>query len=145
MYIVAAYLVYLAISVTVTIWVAHTLRKNGRVFLLDAFQDKPDLADSVNSLLVVGFYLINVGFVATALRTNAILADSRQAIELVCDKIGMVLLVLGVMHFFNLYVFNRMRKRGQESAHRPNPRPPLPPLPNTPAWAPTVPIGRVLD
>jgi cytochrome c biogenesis protein CcdA len=144
MYIVAAYLIYLAISVTVTIWVARTLQKNGRVFLLDAFQDKPDLADSVNSLLVVGFYLINVGFVATALRTNRVLADSRQAIELVCDKIGMVLLVLGVMHFFNLYVFNRMRKRGQESGHRAN-RPPLPPLPNNPAWAPTAPIGRVLD
>jgi hypothetical protein len=141
MYIVVSYLVYLALSLGVTVWVAKTLRKNGRVFLMEAFHGNAELADSVNSLLVVGFYLINVGYMTLAMRTTATLADARQAIELVCDKIGVVLLVLGIMHFFNLYIFNRLRKRGQDR-ERPARLPPTP----RPGWAPAgVPVGKVLD
>lgn len=115
MYIVGCYAAYLLISLAVTVWVARTLHKNGRVFLVDAFQGNAGLADSVNHLLVVGFYLINIGYVTLALRTDANLVTLRSAIELVSDKIGVVLLVLGGMHFFNLYVFSRLRKRSRSN------------------------------
>jgi hypothetical protein len=114
MYIVGCYLTYLAISLAATVWVAHTLCKNGRVFLIDAFHGNSDLADSVNHLLVMGFYLINIGYVSVALRSSATLSSLRQAIELVSDKIGIVLLVLGAMHFFNLLIFSRLRKRSRD-------------------------------
>ena len=71
MYIVISYIVYLVISVTLTIWVARTLHKNGAIFLVDAFHGNRELAASVNHLLVVGFYLINIGFVALALGNAA--------------------------------------------------------------------------
>ena len=116
------YVSYLAISLITTVWVAQTLRRNGRAFLVDAFHGNAELAGSVNHLLVVGFYLINVGYVTLALRTGPEVATARSAIELVCDKFGLVLMVLGAMHFFNLYVFHRLRRRGQ--ADQP---PPLPP------------------
>jgi hypothetical protein len=115
MYIVGCYAAYLLITLTVTVWVAHTLHKNGRVFLVDAFHGNTALADSVNHLLVVGFYLINVVYVAVALKADANLTNLRGAIELVSDKIGVVLLVLGGIHFFNLLVFSRMRQRGRIS------------------------------
>src|SRR5437763_11094314 len=112
MYIVISYVAYLAISLGVTIWVAHTLHRNGRVFLVHAFRGNTELADSINHLLVVGFYLINIGYVTLALKTNLPAETERQAIELVSDKIGAILIVLGVMHFLNLYVFNKLRRRG---------------------------------
>jgi hypothetical protein len=122
MYIVVCYVAYLAVSLAATIWVARTLHHNGRSFLLDAFQGNQELADSVNHLLVVGFYLINIGYLALAMRTGDAVPTVRSAIELVCDKLGVVLIVLGIMHFFNLYVFNRLRKRGLAEL-----RPPIPP------------------
>jgi hypothetical protein len=88
--------------------------------LIDAFHGNAELADSVNHLLVVGFYLINIGFVSLALKTAATIDTSRAAIELLSDKMGMVLLILGGMHFFNLYVFSRIRR----SARRPAAPPP---------------------
>jgi hypothetical protein len=122
--IVATYLVYLLISVTLTVWVARTLHRRGAIFLIDAFHGNAELADSVNHLLVVGFYLINIGFVSLALKTAATIDTSRAAIELLSDKMGMVLLILGGMHFFNLYVFSRIRR----SARRPvAPPPPVAP------------------
>jgi hypothetical protein len=112
MYIAACYLSYLAISVILTIWVARTLFRSGRIFLLDAFRGNEALADSVNHLLVVGFYLINIGYVALALKTTKELTNFRQSIELESAKIGVVMLLLGAMHFFNIFVLARMRKRG---------------------------------
>lgn len=131
MYVIECYASYLLISLAVTFWVAHTLHKNGRVFLVDAFRGNEALADSVNHLLVVGFYLINLGYVALYLRASGSVDSVRQAIEVVSDKIGIVLLVLGVMHFFNLFVFSRLRKRSG-----PDPSPRLPdfwPAPQGPA------------
>jgi hypothetical protein len=87
MYIIGCYASYLLISLAVTIWVARTLHKNGRIFLVDAFNGNAELADSVNHLLVVGFYLINIGYVALALRTYENLNTLRGSIELVSDKV----------------------------------------------------------
>lgn len=110
-YTASYHLIYLVISVAVTIWVARTLHKNGRIFLVDAFHGNERLADSVNHLLVVGFYLINIGFVSLAVNYGARPVDLPGLLEAVCGKEGVVLLILGVMHFFNIYVFSRMRKR----------------------------------
>jgi len=112
MNVVVCYASYLIISIILTVWVAKTLYRSGRIFLLDAFRGNADLADSVNHLLIVGFYLINVGYIALALKTTSALATFRQAIELESTKIGVVLLILGGMHFFNILVLAKMRKRG---------------------------------
>jgi hypothetical protein len=111
MYVVGAYVAYLTISITLTVWVARTLVKNGRIFLVDSFLGNESLADSVNHLLAVGFYLVNVGYVALALKYGEKPVDLAQAIETLSTKVGLVLLVLGAMHFFNLYVFSRLRRR----------------------------------
>jgi hypothetical protein len=110
-YTAAYHLIYLIISVAVTIWVARTLHKNGRIFLVDAFHGNEQLADSVNHLLVVGFYLVNIGFVTLAVKYGTRPEDLAGLLEAVCTKEGAVLLILGAMHFFNIYIFSTMRKR----------------------------------
>lgn len=109
---VLCYLIYLVISVALTVWVARTLHRNGRVFLVQAFRGREDMADAVNHLLVVGFYLINIGFIAFTLRYGAKPADAQGAFEFVSTKLGVVLLVLGAMHFFNMFNFDKMRRKG---------------------------------
>ena len=106
---VITYLVYLAVSIAVTVWVARTLHRNGEAFLIEAFQSNAALAASVNHLLVVGFYLINLGYVSLMLKAGIRPASTAEAIELLSSKLGMVLLVLGAMHFMNIYIFNRIR------------------------------------
>src|SRR4026209_801076 len=87
--VVTTYLVYLAISIALTIWVAHTLHKNGRIFLVDVFHGNEPLADSVNHLLVVGFYLINLGYVSLALKLGYSLASAQEGTEALSVKVGM--------------------------------------------------------
>ena len=117
------YLAYLAISVGLTVWVANTLSRNGLVFLEDVFGDSK-LAKAVNQLLVMGFYLLNLGFVTVAMRSRAAIGSASEALETLSMKVGLVLLVLGVLHFFNVFFLNRYRRgrlRQQQT------QPPLPP------------------
>lgn len=109
------YIVYTVLSIMMTAWVAHTLYKNGRVFLLEAFKGKEEMTDSVNRLLVVGFYLVNLGFILLYLRYGTKPTDIENGVEYAATKLGVVLLVLGAMHFFNMYNFDRMRKKGNDN------------------------------
>ena len=105
---ISLYLLYLAFSIALTVWVGQTLFKNGRAFLIEAF-DRAELADSVNHLLIVGFYLVNLGYVTMTLKAGLKPGDIEGLIETLSYKVGIVSLVLGGMHFFNLYVFSRIR------------------------------------
>jgi hypothetical protein len=110
---VASYVVYLLLAIPITLWVGSTLRRNGRVFLLDVFDGDEDLAQAVNHLLVVGFYLVNLGYVSIALKTSVTVTDTESALESLSVKVGTVVLVLGVLHLANLFVLNKLRRRAQ--------------------------------
>jgi hypothetical protein len=104
---------YLLISVGLTVGVGWALARSGRVFLLDVFGGNADLAGAVNRLLVVGFYLINLGFVTLTMQASGSVTDAGQGLRLLSVKIGEVLLVLGALHFANLVLFARWRSRAQ--------------------------------
>ena len=104
-------LIYLVLGVAVTLLVGWTLHKNGRTFLVEIFQGREDLAHSVNHLLVVGFYLGTIGFVTLALKYGAQPVDMPGAIETLATKVGVVLSVIGVLHFMSLFMFSRLRWR----------------------------------
>ena len=106
------YLVYVAVSLAVTIWVGRSLYRNGRVFLVENFHGQERLADSVNHLLLVGFYLLNIGFVSLALRYGAKPTEVVGAVEFLSTKIGLVIVLLGGMHFFNMRMLVRFRESG---------------------------------
>lgn len=108
---IVTYTLYLAISIAMTVWVARTLHRNGRVFLVRAFEGDDKLADSVNHLLVVGFYLINIGFISLFLQLEIRPENVEGVFEAISRKVGIVLMVLGAMHFFNLFVFQRLHRR----------------------------------
>lgn len=104
------YAAYLIISLAITVWVGRTLSKNGRMFLVDAFKGREDVADSVNHLLLVGFYLVNLGFVTLALKYGRKPGDVVESVEFLSTKVGLAVVVLGAMHFFNMFALVRFKK-----------------------------------
>ena len=97
-----AYALYLAISIGITIWVAHTLSRNGEIFLIQCFGHNREIARSTNHLLVVGFYLVNIGFITLTLSLGREPATIPEAIRFLSSKVGLAVIVLGGMHFFNM-------------------------------------------
>lgn len=114
-YTVLAYSIYLPVTVALTIWVARALFTNGRVFLVEIFHQDLTLADSVNKLLLVGFYLVNIGYAVYTLKIFETLESPQGLIETLSEKIGWIILVLGGMHFFNLFILFNLRKRAHQT------------------------------
>jgi len=111
------YLPYAAIAVALTIWLARMLSRHGEVFLETVFPDRDDLAHAVNQLLVIGFYLVNLGWALLLLRSDAAsVTTSIAAVEVLATKLGTLLLLLGIAHMFNLMVFHRIRQAGLKHA-----------------------------
>jgi len=112
-YFILTYVVYLLVSIALTVWVAKVLFKNGRIFLVDIFHGNNELADSVNKLLVVGFYLVNIGYMSLALKETGNIASAQVVVEVLSYKVGWIILILGGMHFMNLIVFFKLRNRAK--------------------------------
>jgi hypothetical protein len=111
-YLVPVYTTYALVTVSLTVWLARVLSRNGAVFLEDVFKDSPKMADAVNQLLVVGFYLLNLGYAALIMKAER--GDTViSAVEVLAWKLGALLMSLGLMHFANLYVFYRIRRRAR--------------------------------
>ncbi|HMC96098.1 MAG TPA: hypothetical protein VKG92_00450 [Flavobacteriales bacterium] len=138
--IILVYLIYLPVTILLTLYVAHTLFKNGRIFMLDIFKGKEDIANATNKLFEVGFYLLNIGFALLILKikqeeptvdhftdagavmtTPNVLDTNQEVVEALASKIGGFAIYLGVMLFFNLYLFFRGRRKAR--MHQPPPMP----------------------
>jgi|SRR5215471_7744685 len=124
-YLIPVYLTYAGASIGLTIWLARTLYANGQVFLDEVFVEAPRMAQAVNRLLVVGFYLLNLGYAFLTLQANVIPEGSVSAMEVLASKLGALLLALGGMHFANMLLFYRIRRRSQIRLAPPPVRPQL--------------------
>lgn len=147
---VLAYLIYLGVTIPLTVWVARALHRYGEAFLNDVFGGDVNLAHAVNQLLVIGFYLLNLGYVALFMTSDATVDDARRLFEVLSMKVGAVAIVIGVIHFANLWAFNAFRRRavlraralppiqpnGYTPVGVPGYGPPTPPPVATARWAP---------
>lgn len=109
-----AYLIYLPVVIALTWYVAHILFKNSKIFMLEIFHGKEEIAFSTNKLFETGFYLLNVGFALTIMKIAGDVADSRGVLETLSYKIGSFSIYLGLMLFLNLYLFFRGRRIAKE-------------------------------
>ena len=112
-YVISVYLVYAATAIGLTAWLARTLSKNGAIFLHDVFKDRPGLADAVNRLLVVGFYMLNLGYAFFILRAGEGL-DAFRSVQYLVNRLALLLVTLAIIHFTNVFVFWRIRGRGEQ-------------------------------
>jgi hypothetical protein len=132
--------IYVVLSVGLTVWLARILFRSGTAFLRDVFDDKPDLADALNRLLVVGFYMLSLGYALYILRASRNM-DGFSSLQFLVNRLAILLVTLAALHFINVTVFWKIRGR-REQRHLPMPvssqavvpqTPPTPATPVTPA------------
>ena len=124
---VLTYAAYVVVSLGLTWWVGRTLFRNGQVFLDEVFGHDEVLSRSVNKLLLVGFYLVNLGFMVYTLKVNGTIETSVELIEVLSTQVGKIILCLGALHFLNLWVFFNLRRRHQRQTNPPRYEP-MPPM-----------------
>lgn len=105
-----ALMTYLLVSLAVTVLVARTLFTAGQHFLDDVFHGDRPLALTVNRFLVVGFYLVNAGLIGILLTREKPVEELAGFIEFLAARLGLVLIILGLIHFWNLVVLSWARR-----------------------------------
>ncbi|WP_269237554.1 hypothetical protein [Flavobacterium flavigenum] len=113
--ILIGYSIYLPIALYLTYYVSKTLFKNGKIFMLDIFKGREDIADATNKLFETGFYLLNIGSALMILQMNISENSYQELIEKLSYKIGGFSIYLGIMLFFNLYFFFRGKRKAKEA------------------------------
>lgn len=138
-YQVVVYATYALVAVGLTAWLARTLYRTGAVFLADVFEGQPDLASAVNRLLVTGFYMLNLGYAFFLLQTDDPPVGAGGAIESLARKLGVLLVSLALLHFVNMAVFWKLRRRNEVRTLPPPvaPQRMVAPPPAPPTGAPT--------
>ena len=118
-YLLITYIAYIILTLILTFWVGKTLFVNGKIFLMDIFKNDELLVNSINKLLLIGFYLINFGYALRNLIERSQVNSAVQSVEMLSRKVGLIIITLGIMHFLNLFVLFAMRSRSKKA---PNPR-----------------------
>jgi predicted PurR-regulated permease PerM len=111
-----AYCIYLPVVIALTWYVAHILFKNSKVFMQDIFHGKSDIALSTNRMFETGFYLLNLGFGFLMMKIVYEIDTNRELMERLSSKIGGFAIYLGIMLFFNVYLFFRGRRVSKQRA-----------------------------
>ncbi|MDZ4666617.1 MAG: hypothetical protein SGJ00_01920 [bacterium] len=115
-FVVMAYSIYLPLTIGLTIYVANVLFNNGRIFMVDIFKGREEIADATNHLFKVGFYLLNVGFALIMMYIAYEIESTRSLIEVLSNKVGWFSIYLGLMLFLNLFLFFRGKRKAKENA-----------------------------
>lgn len=134
---IGLYGIYALIAVGVVVYLARTLHRSGALFLVDVFDDER-LAGAVNHLLVIGFYLVNLGYAFLLYQLEPNYASMTDAFNHLVVRLGWLLASLGVLHLLNMLVFWRIRTHRERADRRALPRPPInytPPPPLAPTGA----------
>ena len=113
--ILIGYLIYLPIALFLTYYVSKTLFKNSKVFMIDIFKGREEIALATNKLFETGFYLLNIGFALMILRIDEIINTNQKLIEALSYKFGGFAIYLGIMLFFNLYFFFRGKRKANNT------------------------------
>ena len=112
------YLIYLSLSIGLTLYVGHLLYKHGNPLIGGIFEKRPDLANSLNRLLMVGFYLLNIGYISLTMESGMAIGSYEHMVEVLSYKLGINLIVLAGVHFLNLFLLLRFRKNAHHTTHK---------------------------
>lgn len=115
--ILIGYAVYLPIALFLTLYVSKTLFKNSKIYMLDIFKGREEIALATNKLFETGFYLLNIGFALLIMKITSYSDTYQSLVEVLSAKIGGFSIYLGIMLFVNLYFFFRGKRKAKENFH----------------------------
>jgi hypothetical protein len=110
-YNIAAYCVYLPVIFYITVYVGRALYKSGEPFLVDSFHNNKVMAKVFNMFLLTGYYLLNLGYATFSINGWGSISSFSELIEDVSTHLGTLVLLLGIMHYINMYSFTRFSKQ----------------------------------
>lgn len=104
---ITAYGIYLCITVFIILKVGRICYKNGNVYVAALIPDHMDLCHKLNQVLLLGYYLLNIGYCAMTLISWQKIISSTQLIEMICTKTAVIIFIISLLHYFNIIIITK--------------------------------------
>ncbi|MFT5725794.1 MAG: hypothetical protein ACI9JN_002923 [Bacteroidia bacterium] len=106
-----AYAIYLGVTFYITVVVGYSFHKHGIHLVLELFQNNHEGAHAINNVLLVGYYLVNLGYLTISISSWPEIQSLQVMVDLLFKKVAVILLVLAALHYNNIYWLNYLSKR----------------------------------
>ena len=104
------YIIYMILSSSIILWVGHLCYKNGEVYIVNYFSDRIHLGKSINKLLRIAYYLLNIGLSIWSLHSLQNISNTIGSVIEICNRLSFILLIIGTLHLFNIYTVYLINK-----------------------------------
>ena len=108
---ILAYVIYLAATLYIIYWLGKVFHRNGRVFILQLFNGDAEGTDTINNILLVAYYLFNIGYAFLRLKTWQPIRAPAQLISSLGYNLGLLILILAITHYFNILLIYILSKK----------------------------------
>ena len=104
---ILAYLIYLAITTFIIVKVGKICYQNGNIYVAQLIPNHADLCQKTNQILLVGYYLLNIGYCAMTLISWAKITTLHQLIEDIAFKSAIIIAVIAIMNYLNIFILTK--------------------------------------
>lgn len=108
---ITAYIIYITLTVYIIFWIGRMFHRNGRLFILQLYKGDEHGTDIINNILLVAYYLFNIGYAFMKLRTWGKIRSPATLISSVSYHLGILILILAVTHYFNMLIIYFLSKK----------------------------------
>jgi hypothetical protein len=105
------YIIYLALAYIITVHVGLVFYRNGRVFILNLMGGDEQFTNAINNLLLVGYYLLNLGYCAVMITMWEPIDSPEGMINNLSFMLSRIILLLGIMHYINMAAIYLLSKK----------------------------------
>jgi hypothetical protein len=108
---IIGYLIYLSLTGIIIIKVGRLCYDNGNIFVSQLIPNHEELCHQINKMLLIGYYLLNLGYCAMTIISWEKINTANQLIEIIATKSAIIILTIGFMHYINIILLTKYIKK----------------------------------
>jgi len=104
---IIGYFIYLSITIFIILKVGKICYKNGNIYVAELIPNHADICQKINQVLLLGYYLLNIGYCAMTLISWQKIISYTQLTEIICAKTAVIIFIISVLHYLNIIVITK--------------------------------------
>ncbi|RZJ49400.1 MAG: hypothetical protein EOO44_18350 [Flavobacterium sp.] len=104
---ITGYFIYLSITILIILKVGKICYRNGNIYVAELIPNHADICQQINQVLLLAYYLLNIGYCAMTLISWEKISSSTQLIEVIGVKTAIIVFIISILHYFNIFILTK--------------------------------------
>lgn len=108
---IIGYLIYFGITIFIIVKVGKVCYNNGNIYVSQLIPDHEELCQKINQMLLIGYYLLNIGYCAMTIISWQKINTTENLIEIIASKSAVIIVTIAIMHYINILLLTKYIKK----------------------------------